>query len=101
MLYPLTKVFLPLKLYTNLKPLKPLTHLRPGQKAFIVDMRNSHFCEKLFELGVFPGDMVEIKENSGETQSIVVKINDNTFNIFKGAAETIITSVVSFDICLN
>jgi len=81
--------------------LKPLTHLRPGQRAFIVDMKNSLFCEKLFELGVFPGDLVEIKENTGSNNSIVVKINNHTFNIFKSAAETIITNVVSFEVCLN
>ena len=81
--------------------MKPLTHLQPGQRAFIVDMRNSHYCEKLFELGVFPGDMVEIKENPGDGHSIVVKINNHTYNIFKGAAESIMTNIVSFDICLN
>jgi Fe2+ transport system protein FeoA len=80
---------------------KPLTHLRPGQRAFIVDMRNSHLCAKFFEMGVFPGDMVEIKENSRDNHSIVVAINNHTFNIVKGAAETIMTNVVSFDICLN
>ena len=81
--------------------LKPLTHLRPGQKAFIVDMKNSQLCETLFEMGVFPGDLVEIKEISAENQSVIVKINNHTYNIFNGAAETIITNVVSFDICLN
>ena len=85
----------------NLSTLKPLTQLRPGERAFIVDMRNSLFCEKLLELGVFPGDMVEVKENSGDNQSIVVKINDRTYNMFKSAAETVITNVVSFEICLN
>ena len=45
--------------------------------------------------------MVEIKENSSDNQSIVVAINNHTYNIVKGAAETIMTNVVSFDICLN
>jgi len=97
----LTKLFRAIRLYSNLTTLKPLTHLLPGQRAFIVDMQNSSFCEKLFELGVFPGDMVEVKENSGDNQSIVVKINNNTYNIFKGAAETILTNIVSFQVCLN
>jgi Fe2+ transport system protein FeoA len=97
----LTKPFSLIILNLNLSPLKPLAHLLPGERAYIVDMRNSHFCQKLFELGVFPGDMVEVKENSGDNQSIIVKINNNTFNIFKGAAETIITHVVSFEFCLN
>ena len=89
------------KLNLNLSPLKPLTQLLPGERAFIVDMRNNLLCEQLFEMGVFPGDMVEIKENSTENQSIVVKINNRTYNLFKGAAETIITNVVSFEVCLN
>ena len=81
--------------------MKPRTHLRPGQKAYIVDMKNGHFCEKLFEMGVFPGDMVEIKEIANDHNSIVVRINNRTYNINKGAAETIITNVVSFEFCLN
>jgi Fe2+ transport system protein FeoA len=64
-------------------------------------MRNTKFCEKLFEMGVFPGDMVEMKENDTGNNSVVVKINNQTFNIFRLAAETIITNVVSFQISLN
>ncbi|MDB5283834.1 MAG: FeoA domain [Bacteroidota bacterium] len=81
--------------------MKPLHKLTAGEKAFIVDMRNSHLCEELFELGVFPGDMVEVRENSSENNSIVVQINNNTFNIYRRAAETIITNVVSFHVSLN
>jgi Fe2+ transport system protein FeoA len=81
--------------------MKPLHQLAPGEKAFIVDMPNSKICEKLFEMGVFPGDMVEMKENNKETNSVIVKINNNTFNIYRLAAETIITNVVSFEINLN
>ena len=81
--------------------MKPLHHLTPGEKAFIVDMRNSKLCEKLFELGVFPGDLVEMKENNSDNNSIIVSINDHTFNIYRQAAETIITNVVSFQISLN
>ncbi|MFM2307026.1 MAG: hypothetical protein RLZZ367_1695 [Bacteroidota bacterium] len=81
--------------------MKPLHQLAPGEKAFIVDMRNTMLCEKLFEMGVFPGDMVEMKENNRETNSVVVKINNLTFNIYRPAAETIITNVVSFEVSLN
>lgn len=81
--------------------MKPLHHLNPGEKAFIVDMRNSKLCEKLFELGVFPGDLVEMKENNIDNNSIIVSINEHTFNIYREAAETIITNVVSFQISLN
>lgn len=81
--------------------MKPLHHLTPGEKAFIVDMRNSKLCERLFELGVFPGDLVEMKENNTNNNSIVVSINEHTFNIYREAAETIITNVVSFQISLN
>ena len=81
--------------------MKPLHHLRPGEKAFIVDMKNTKLCEKLFELGVFPGDLVEMKENNAKNNSVVVSINNHTFNIYRQAAETIITNVVSFEISLN
>ena len=81
--------------------MKPLLQLAPGEKAFIVDMRNTILCEKLFEMGVFPGDLVEMKENNANTNSVVVKINNHTFNIYRPAAETIITNVVSFEMSLN
>ena len=81
--------------------MKPLHHLSPGEKAFIVDMSNSKLCEKFFELGVFPGDMVEMKENNTDNNSLIVSINNNTFNIYRKAAETIMTNVVSFEISLN
>jgi Fe2+ transport system protein FeoA len=81
--------------------MKPLHKLSSGEKAFIVDMLNSQLCEQLFELGVFPGDLVIVKENLANTNSLLVSINNNTFNINKKAAETIITNVVSFEVSLN
>lgn len=81
--------------------MKPLNQLSAGEKAFIVDMRNSKLCDELFKLGVFPGDLVEMQENSIFNNSLVVKINNKKFNIYKNAAETIITNVVSFELALN
>lgn len=81
--------------------MKPLHKLSIGEKAFIVDMRNSKLCDELFKLGVFPGDLVEMKENDKSNNSLVVRINDKNFNIYKNAAETIITNVVSFEFALN
>ena len=81
--------------------MKPLNKLNTGQKAFIVDMRNAELCERLFELGVFPGDMIEVKRNSETDSSMIFKVNNQSFNIHKNIAETIITNVVSFEIHLN
>jgi Fe2+ transport system protein FeoA len=81
--------------------LKPLHKLVPGEKAFIVDMRNARLCEKLFELGIFPGDLVEVKAKSADDDSIVVHINNNIFNLYKKTAETIITQAVNFTVHLN
>jgi Fe2+ transport system protein FeoA len=81
--------------------MKPLNQLDSGQKAYIVDMRDPNLCERLFEMGVFPGDLVVVKENLTDRNSLLVTINDKTFNIYKGAAETIITNVVSFEMSLN
>lgn len=72
-----------------------------GERAYIVDMRNSKLCEKLFELGVFPGDMVEVKQNCMNSHSMVVSVNNKTYNIYRPAAETILTNSVSFQINLN
>jgi Fe2+ transport system protein FeoA len=81
--------------------MKPLHQLSAGEKAFIVDMRNSRLCEAFFEMGVFPGDAIEVKENCADNNSLVVLINRKTYNIYKKAAESIITNVVSFEIHLN
>ncbi len=81
--------------------MKPLHKLSSGEKAYIVDMRNSNLCEHFFEMGVFPGDLIEVKENRSDNNSLVVCINNKNFNIYKKAAETIITNVVSFEINLN
>jgi Fe2+ transport system protein FeoA len=81
--------------------MKPLDKMRAGERAYIVDIGNHKLCEKLFEMGVFPGDMVEMKENAITHNSIVVKVNDQTLNIYRPAAEKIITNVVSFEVSLN
>lgn len=81
--------------------MKPLHKLSCGEKAYIVDMRNSKFCEFFFELGVFPGDLIEVKENYSNNNSLIVCVNNKNFNIYKKAAETIITNAVSFEINLN
>lgn len=81
--------------------MKPLHQLAPGERAYIVDMRNSKLCEVLFKLGVFPGDLVEMTENNQLNKSLVVRINNKHYNIHRLAAETIITNVVSFEMGLN
>ncbi|MBL7776799.1 MAG: ferrous iron transport protein A [Chitinophagales bacterium] len=81
--------------------MKPLHHLKPGEQAYIVDMQNNRICEKLFEHGVFPGDLVLMKQNCEESNSLVIVVNNKTFNLYKPAAETIITNVVSFEVSLN
>ena len=81
--------------------MKSLDKLGAGERAYIVDMKNSLLCEKLFEMGVFPGDLVEVKENHRHHNSIVVVIKEKVFNIYKPAAETIITNYVHFETSLN
>lgn len=81
--------------------MKSLDKLGAGERAYIVDMKNSRLCEKLFELGVFPGAVVEMQFNSVDHNSIIVKINGHTYNLYKPAAETIITNTVLFEISLN
>lgn len=81
--------------------MKPLNKLAGGERAYIVDMLSAQLCERLFEMGVFPGDMVIVKENKKDAGSLLVSINNKTFNINRKAAEMIITNVVSFEISLN
>ena len=81
--------------------MRPLNKLSRGEIAYIVDIRNAAYCAKFFELGVFPGDRVEVRENMLDNNSLLVLINNNTYNIYKKIAETIITNVVSFEVSLN
>ena len=80
---------------------KPLHKLAAGEKAFIIDINDAKQCELFFELGVFPGDLVQMEENCSGNNSLRVRINNKRFNIYKQAAETIITEVVSFELSLN
>ena len=81
--------------------MKPLNELSSGERAFIVDMLNLKLCEQFFELGIFPGDLIEVQENVSNNNSLVVRVNNKNFNIYRKMAETIITNVVSFEVSLN
>jgi Fe2+ transport system protein FeoA len=73
----------------------------PGEKAYIVDVNNHKLCEKFFEMGVFPGDLVEVQINASGNNQITVRINSRTFRIFKKAAEHVMTGAVDKQVCLN
>lgn len=81
--------------------MKLLNLLAPGEKAYIVDMQNTKLCEKLFEHGIMPGDEVEMHENEEGHRSLVIIINRKKFQLFKKAAETILTNPVSLEVSLN
>lgn len=81
--------------------MKTLNELSPGERAFIVDMRNSQLCQKLFAMGVFPGSVVEVRKNDIKADSLVVIINNQTFIIYKHAAESILTNTVTFELSMN
>lgn len=81
--------------------MKSLDKMKVGERAYIVDVTNSLLYEKLFELGVMPGAMVELTYRSELNNSVIVKINGCTFNIYKPAAETIITNAILFEAALN
>lgn len=81
--------------------MKSLDQMCAGERAYIVDISNNKLCEKLFEMGVFPGDLVEMKENGAGHNSIVISVNNQTFNIYRKAAEKIITNKVCFEVSLN
>jgi Fe2+ transport system protein FeoA len=81
--------------------LKPLHELRSGEKAFIVDLRNPRLSEKLFELGIYPGALIEVKEHREEANYMLIHVNRKDYNIFKHAASTIITNNVSLEFELN
>ncbi|MBL0308942.1 MAG: FeoA domain-containing protein [Bacteroidetes bacterium] len=81
--------------------MKTLNELSPGERAFIVDMRNSQLCQKLFSAGIFPGSVVEVQKNDLRADSIVVTINNQTFILLKKAAESILTNSVTFELSMN
>lgn len=81
--------------------MRTLNELSAGERAFIVDMRNSQLCQKLFSMGVFPGAVVEVRKNDVKADSLVVIINNQTFMLYKKAAASILTNTVTFDISMN
>lgn len=85
----------------SMDSMKPLDKMHAGERAYIIEIGNHKLCEKLFEMGVFPGDMVRMERNISDNNSIVVTVNNQTLNIYRGAAEKIITNMVSFEVSLN
>ena len=81
--------------------MKPLHELESGEKAFIVDIRNPRLSEKLFGLGIFPGTLIKVKEHLPDSNCMLVQINKRDYNIYRHAAATIITNVVSLELELN
>lgn len=81
--------------------MKSLDKLGEGERAYIVEISNNILQEKLFEMGVFPGDEVIMKTNSDDHNSVVISVRGQTFNLFKPAAETVITQAISFEFSLN
>lgn len=81
--------------------MKSLDQLGAGERAFIVEINNEKLQDKFFELGIFPGDEVIMKINNNDHNSVVISIRGQTLNLFKPAAETIITQAISFEFSLN
>lgn len=81
--------------------MKPLHKLQPGERAFIVDLRNPRLSEKLFELGIYPGALIEVKEHREGSSYMRIAVNRRDYNIFKHAASTIMTNIVSYQFELN
>lgn len=80
---------------------RALSNLAEGESAFIVDLRDGKLTEYLLERGFIPGSRIYMKENKADKNSVVVKIGGRTIHIFRQSAETIITSQIAFDFCLN
>jgi Fe2+ transport system protein FeoA len=81
--------------------MKSLDQLEAGERAFIVEISNEKLQDKLFEMGIFPGDEVIMKTNNNDHNSVIISIRGQTLNLFKPAAETIITQAISFEFSLN
>jgi Fe2+ transport system protein FeoA len=61
--------------------MKSLDKLGAGERAYIVEISNNKLQEKLFEMGVFPGDEVIMKVNSEDHNSVIVSVRGQTFNL--------------------
>ena len=88
-------------IYWKPKLLKPLSELKTGEKAFIVDLLNPRLNEKLISMGIFPGVRVEVRRRARNSNCMVVRINNQEYNIYLRAAATIITNTVSLEFELN
>lgn len=80
---------------------KPLTKLNPGEKAYIVDLKNGKVGEYLLKAGIFPGDLIEIQYITPAKNYVVFKVNNEHIKMHMNAAETVLTHFVQHQFCLN
>ncbi len=80
----------------NIKHRKPLMSLamgRPGERLIIVEVRaGRHARERLTSLGLNPGDLVEIINNSKDGR-LVIGHNNTRVAIGRGIGEKILVTV--------
>jgi hypothetical protein len=81
--------------------MKPLSDLKQGEIAYIVDLRCSVTGLEVLDLGLFPGDEIRVLYNDPSHSEMIFMNDQKLILIQKRKANTIITHLVSYEFNLN
>ncbi|MCS6933833.1 MAG: ferrous iron transport protein A [Chitinophagales bacterium] len=81
--------------------MRPLSQLKPGEKALIIDVSNRLVARKLSREGLSPGDIVTVKENDPQSQTLLIDVNNSTYRLFTPIADTIFIHKINIPLCFN
>ncbi len=84
-----------------LKYMKPLSDLKTGEYAYIVDLKCYSAGLEVVNKGVFPGDAIYILENKPEEQELCFSSGQKKICINRQKAKTVMTHLVSYTFNLN
>ncbi len=81
--------------------MKPLSELKTGEYAYIVDLKCYAAGLEVVNKGVFPGDAIRVIENKPEEQELCFISGKNKIIINRQKAKTVMTHFVSYTFNLN
>jgi len=81
--------------------MKPLSDLKKGEFAYIVDLKCYASGLEVLNNGVFPGDAIQILENKPEKQELCFTSGQKKICINRQKAKTVMTHLVSYTFNLN
>jgi Fe2+ transport system protein FeoA len=81
--------------------MKPLSDLKTGEHAYIVDLKCYASGLEVLNKGVFPGDAIQVLKNKPEDQELCFASGQKEICINRQKAKTVMTHFVSYTFNLN